>query len=247
MEVQRVKTPRSKLVRMVGMLAPLMSLAVLVALPFLLTTELVFEPGVEARFAVIRKAFDEAPRNIGKWSSEDIVIPVAAEDILKPNAILGRRYTEFTLGSDRREATLMIVHCRDVRDMNGHYPPICYPNSGWALDGQENSVLPFVSGTDESPQKSRWYTFTKKRGSEDEQQLLVYSFFVLPDGTTAVDLSTVSALAGRAASSAKGIAQVQICLSQELNKKTRDDVVRELLGGVSNVMRALGLELEERQ
>jgi len=25
----------------------------------------------------------------------------------------------------------MIVHCGDVRDMIGHYPPVCYPANGW--------------------------------------------------------------------------------------------------------------------
>ena len=54
-----------------------------------------------------------------------------------PTAVLSRRFVELGTG---RHATLGVIHCGDVRDMNGHYPPSCYPSSGWhAREGGHDS------------------------------------------------------------------------------------------------------------
>src|SRR5438477_7343006 len=76
-----------------------------------------------------RAAVDAVPYFIGNWTGKDDDIPAAAQKLLRPNAILSRTYSEIdtsSLGGRHREASLLIVQCRDSRDMVGHFPPICY-------------------------------------------------------------------------------------------------------------------------
>ncbi len=86
---------------------------------------------VEPYHARARAAIEAVPYVIGYWTGKDDDIPPAAQKLLRPNAILSRTYID-TQPSARgpRVASLLIVQCRDSRDMVGHYPPICYRAQG---------------------------------------------------------------------------------------------------------------------
>src|SRR5215212_3483805 len=60
------------------------------------------------------------------WTFTDLKIPDGAVALLKPNARICRQY--FT---PIRPFQFLLIQCRDARDMGGHYPPVCYPASGW--------------------------------------------------------------------------------------------------------------------
>src|SRR5688572_8404758 len=82
---------------------------------------------VEPYHARAKAAVDQVPYFIGTWTGADVEIPVAAQKLLRPNAILNRRFVDSSPGDPRSSypvASLLIVQCRDSRDMVGHYPPI---------------------------------------------------------------------------------------------------------------------------
>ena len=54
-------------------------------------------------------------------------VPPEAQELLRPNAIFSRRFQR----PGEIGVHVLVVHCSDARDMIGHYPPICYPSSGW--------------------------------------------------------------------------------------------------------------------
>src|SRR4051794_24399767 len=72
------------------------------------------------------KAASDAMATPKGWSFKQLVIPEAAIQLLKPNAQICRQYTTPT-----RQFQFLLIQCRDARDMGGHYPPVCYPASGW--------------------------------------------------------------------------------------------------------------------
>src|SRR5262249_37434524 len=70
--------------------------------------------------AKVRQLVAKIPNRIGHWEGIDGKVPAAAGKLLKPNAMFCRHYRNESTG---RTATVLLVHCRDSRDMTGHYPP----------------------------------------------------------------------------------------------------------------------------
>src|SRR5580658_8411121 len=62
-----------------------------------------------------------------QWTGTDVPVAAAATELLRPNTILSRDYVSQSTG---QTATLLIVDCSDARDLQGHYPPRCYPAQG---------------------------------------------------------------------------------------------------------------------
>ena len=87
----------------------------------------------------VRQAVGDVPASFDEWHSRPIEIPADALDMLKPNAVLSRRYTHRDTG---RSVNLLIVHCRTARDLVGHYPPVCYPSIGWIQRSQRYEPMP---------------------------------------------------------------------------------------------------------
>src|SRR4051794_18481280 len=59
------------------------------------------------------------------YAGKDVPLPDDAGEMLKPNAYLHRVYANLTTG---RRVEFLLVQCRYTRDMQGHYPPVCYPS-----------------------------------------------------------------------------------------------------------------------
>lgn len=116
------------------------------------------------------------------WTAVEHKPETAAVRLLRPNEILSRRYVQNTTSSRPMIAELLIVQCRDSRDMTGHYPPICYPNIGYELVHREQHP-PIHVGHEAVP--FREYHFEKYTHGRAEK-LYVYNFFVVP-GRGAVD------------------------------------------------------------
>src|ERR1700722_12212163 len=83
--------------------------------------------------AAARLAVESIPTKIGSWSRKDEKIPREAIKLLRPNVICCWKYSDNDVSHPRwydRWASLLVDQCRDARDMNGHWPPNCYVNSG---------------------------------------------------------------------------------------------------------------------
>jgi len=116
------------------------------------------------------------------WTAVEHKPETAAVRLLRPNEILSRRYVQNTTSARPLVAELLIVQCRDSRDMTGHYPPICYPNIGYQLVYREQHT-PIIVGHESVPYAE--YQFEKYTHGRVEK-LYVYNFFVVP-GRGAVD------------------------------------------------------------
>ncbi|MEO0586651.1 MAG: hypothetical protein AAF078_03335, partial [Planctomycetota bacterium] len=122
-----------------------------------------------------------------------------------------------------RSVQVLIVHCTDSRDLIGHYPPVCYPANGWTTRDEEAIALRAAGETDN-------VSATKYRfGRGDalaEQQMDLFNFMVLPDGTLAPDMRAVERASQDYRKKFFGAAQVQILVPVDLDL----DVQTELAG-----------------
>ncbi len=179
------------------------------------------------------------PYTIGNWVGRDEAVPEAAQKLLKPNAIFSRLYRDVsTDGMARnRVASLLIVQCRDTRDMRGHYPPVCYPAHGqvevsrkektWDLPGNLR-----VPGTQ--------YEFAQNNGG-DTTQRIVYNFMILPghEGEIVPDIKGVNRVSEDYQQRYYGAAQFQLVMPATLSEPERDQIFRELVGANASVIKQL--------
>jgi hypothetical protein len=166
------------------------------------------------------------------WTAREQKPEDAAVRLLKPNEILSRYYTETKTTASAGTASVLIVQCRDSRDMTGHYPPICYPNSGHEMvyrqvrepvvvgEGSARVSVPFTE-----------YHFEKEiRGGRTG--FCVYNFFVVPNVGIVPDIKGVNDAAEDYQRRFFGAAQFQVVMKAdvEMPRATRDEIFRALIG-----------------
>jgi len=170
---------------------------------------------LEQYHAHIAEAVEQLPYRLGDWEGTDVPIPVAARQLLRPNALFSRTYRNRKTGV---ECSVVLVHCRDTRDMVGHYPPICYPANGWtSLDD---------SATERPHDFERVYRFTRTNGRET-MQITVWSFFVVP---VAGQLQNLEALLNADEVRSRrtlGAAQVQIVFGRQVDLDQQREITAE--------------------
>lgn len=154
----------------------------------------------ESYFKAIQAVSSEVPYRVGPWRGRDEQPQEAAERMLHPNVIMQRRYVNQLNGV---QMSLLFVHCEDVRDMEGHYPPACYPKQGWQqTDVQQHEVQTAMLDFDIFT-----YQFAPTHGQNTD--LTVYNFFILPTGRILGDYQPVRSAAGDPNLRFGGGAQVQ--------------------------------------
>lgn len=198
---------------------------------------------VEPYHANARAAIKQIPYALaqGRWTGKDQPLPTAAQKLLRPNTFLSRIYEDnhkadfgpAATGPGRdRAATLLIVQCRDSRDMLGHYPPRCYRSHGMEQTSAEprdwtvgDLVIPGVE-----------YGFEQKLIGQT-YRTTVYNFFVVPGGKTHEplrrDMDTVRDAAEDYQQRYYGAAQFQVVFqglsSAGLPRAERDEIFRTLI------------------
>ena len=216
-------------------LAPWLTLGVIVVLPMLLPTYSRLADARGDRPAEVAKAVDNAPALIAdKWAGVKVEMPPAATQLLQPNAILSRRYSHM---GDPLAVELLVVHCTDARDMRGHYPPICYPSSGWRADGSHDGTLKLNCGT----VPAQFYVFKRTDGRGVERGLRVLNLFVLPDGRVTVKQEDIVERAARRAVAVLGVTQIQVVASTSVKEERLTLAAQEILNGMPNLQQAIGL------
>lgn len=177
-----------------------------------------------ARANAVRTSLADVPYLGGEWVGTDCPLPAGATEILMPTAVLSRRFTE--MGSGRR-ATLGIIHCGDVRDMHGHYPPSCYPSSGWhARDSGHDRITLVLDG---ERFESALYRFSSVDASGMLREVSVVGFFVLPDGTLGSDGDLLRSRAAKADISRMGVGQIQVVMDGWPTSSEVASVAQQLL------------------
>lgn len=158
----------------------------------------------QAYFDGVAAAIAGIPYRIGPWIGADVEAQAPAIKLLRPNKLLQRRY----LTSDGSSSfSLLLVHCSDARDMQGHYPPVCYPAHGWVIDESERTE--FVLGPSRIP--SMVYRLSSIRQGE-ERTMTILNFFAVPSGgeSLAADMAAVNRASATTARSGLGAAQFQL-------------------------------------
>jgi len=217
--------------------APGIALGVVIGLPVIMPNHLRLDPAAMARQEAVAAAVEAAPYQVGRWLGRDIEVPRSAVELLKPNAILSRRFQRADGG---HSVSVLLVHCMDMRDMGGHYPPNCYPSSGWVSleDTQADEVMLDYRGR---PFPARVYAFRRIEDGIREARIRIYDFFVMPDGKVTADIAVVRGRSERLALSAQGVAQMQIITAFEMPPSEAVAAANELLEGMGDILDSLGI------
>lgn len=190
----------------------------------------------EAYHARVREAAESIPFIVDNWLGVDVPIPQGAITLLKPNVILSRRYQEIASG---RAATLLLVHCRDARDLLGHYPPVCYAGQGWRM---ESSARHDWTVDGQVYQGTR-YVF-QGSGPNSNQSILIDNFMLLPNRRTARDMDEVDQSARDSTLKHFGAAQVQIVhdsrVPEQQRQQTSEMLIRESQPLIQRIMAPVG-------
>jgi hypothetical protein len=176
------------------------------------------------------------------WSGQDEEVPDSAVALLQPNKILSRQYTQE--GGEGIRVFLLIVDCSDANDLQGHYPPRCYPAQGqtllsskprtWHLAGME------VPGME--------YEFANTQLASNT---VVYNFFVTPrvpgslvshpelNGAICPDIQSVYTSGEDYQRRYFGAAEFQLVFETPMSSEQRDQAFVDLLAPNLNVIRTL--------
>lgn len=185
---------------------------------------------VAAYHAKVREQVDALPYRIQGALGIDQPVSPGVERILSPNAMLQRRFTDPYTG---KGYGLMVIHCRDVRDLVDHYPPVCYPANGWLPQGMTGQS--FHLGDIVIP--ARLYEFARLTG-EAQVRTRVLSFFVLPGKRGAVDnMDDVESASRSTAAAALGAAHVMVSFSGDESEEEIATTVRRVLEPLEDMIR----------
>ncbi|HXE53844.1 MAG TPA: hypothetical protein VN541_12555, partial [Tepidisphaeraceae bacterium] len=193
---------------------------------------------VEPYHAAAKQAIKAWPETIvdGNWTtSVDDQLPAAAEQLLHPNCVIDRLYTSGSIRVNGQpvQASLLIVQCKDSRDMAGHYPPICYPASG-EPELSESVFNLNVNGTMISGKE---YHFLRK--SLPVFRRCVYDFFILPGMGFRRDMGDLNRAAKDYQRRYYGAAQFQVVMDADYPQEIRESIFKKIIGADTQALTVL--------
>lgn len=177
--------------------------------------------GADEYLRSVRDASEALPLRIASWVGKEIPLPPAAITLLRPNVLLSREYTDMLEG---RRASFLLVQCADARDMQGHYPPVCYPNSGWREVSRERRDWQ-VNGRRIAGVA---YAFEGQPLS-GRSTIVIYNTLALPGEGFVADMDAVRQRAAQAEARLWGAGQIQVIFDGSVAVAQRDEVFESLL------------------
>jgi hypothetical protein len=194
----------------------------------------------EPYHARAKAAVNSIKYSIGYWTGKDDEVPPAAQQLLRPNAVLSRTYIDNGFGPTRgRHASLLIVQTRDTRDMGGHFPPICYVTHGDTMTGATARTF----NVDGISIPGYEYEFQRTTNGVTARNT-VFNFFIIPKQGFCPDMTGIRKAAENYQQRVYGAAQFQLVMSSDLSADERDSVFATLVGAQGSVIRTL-LDLPE--
>lgn len=213
--------------------APVVTVALLVAMLVIGGVQVVSSEQTESYHRKVRELVDQIPYRVGPWVGTDVEAPPAAVKLLKPNALLQRRFVNPMTGE---AFSLLVVHCGDVRDMQGHYPPVCYPAHGWELTTSRQTAIEIGVGS----VPAREYDF-RRISDGFVQKMNVIGFFIVPQGDAEIVSSyeALEASARRRSQTGMGAAQIQFVTEGDMNPAQRKKLADEFILPIEPLIRAI--------
>src|SRR4051812_41694193 len=165
-----------------------------------------------------RDAISSLPYQINGWVGRDDEIPPAAVKLLRPNKMISRTYVDPLHIS--RSAGVLVVQCKDSRDMLGHYPPVCYPAHGMTMLSEQQRDWAVgdratIPGTE--------YVFLHDDGVS-KYRMAVYNFMIVPNVGIVRDMKGIANAAQDYQRRYFGAAQFQVTMSAEMPQYDRDRI-----------------------
>ncbi|UYV11704.1 MAG: EpsI family protein [Phycisphaera sp.] len=190
--------------------------------------------GSDAYFANVRTAIEALPDQIDSYIGEDRPALAAAVELLRPNKLLQREYKDPLTGS---RFSILVVHCGDVRDMMGHYPPVCYPSNGWDVDSVNGEHIDRSVG---GPIPITRYHVSRGDG-EARVSRVIANTFVVPraDDPLGRDDRALDRVTRTRWSSGLGAAQVQIITNAQMDPATRERIERSVADELEGLIGAI--------
>lgn len=179
----------------------------------------------------VAQAVNAIPMRIDVWVGQEVPVPPSALRLLQPNAICSRQYVDERTG---RAVSLLVVHCRDARDMAGHYPPICYPSHGWT---QRQSRRFSLEGTPGGWASEYEFSMTLPTQS---RLMTVMNVLVMPDGRLEGDISAIRDAASDYRTHFYGAGQIQLVFAQDVPATEREEIFEEFREALGPVLMAIG-------
>lgn len=206
------------------LLIPVISGAILVGLLAVGTLNPTPPENVDGYFETVARTIDRMPYRVGNWTGRDLSsAPPQVLEMLRPNRVLHRGYS-----SESDRFRLVMVHCTDVRDMQGHYPMRCYPATGWSPTGSETVKATFAG----QERDLTIFRFARMGDFGKPMNITIGLFFALPtqgmpEPAQAIyaDLSGVRGASENRRRNLLGSAQIQIIFDSD---RPSADVVRVL-------------------
>lgn len=221
--------------RLANRTAPGTALVLLVAIVVLSRVYGLITPreirGADDYFQRVREQIEEIPYYMSGWVGTDIPVQQASIELLHPNKLLERRYTQSGTGL---QVTLLVVHCGDSRDMVGHWPPNCYPANGWVGLGAESAQAPLSDGEIEATR----YSYERSDG-DLTQRMNVFNFFVLPRYGVVPTKTELDRVSRASAVAALGAAQVQIMTDLDMSDEETEAATSEFVAALEPVIRTV--------
>jgi len=215
--------------------APWLAILLLVGLAVALPPHTpVDDSSMAERMQEVASAVEASPWLIGPWVGEKAEVPREAQKLLRPNSILSRVYKR----QNGPQVHVVLVHCSDARDMRGHYPPVCYPSSGYVVAERESpdDVTLMPAGR---PMPVQTYAFERMRDQTETERIRVFNAFILPDGMVSRDIDDINRQSERAPIASLGVAQMQIITPASVPLAEAVASANEILGGMTGLLDAL--------
>ena len=198
-----------------GWVAVALTVAVLVGIATQNTTYPTGEQAV-AYHALVTEAGSTVPYQIGPWQGRDVTVPTPAVVLLRPNLMMSRQYVNAETG---RGFSFLLVQCADARDMEGHFPPVCYPHSGFEGGG----ARPVTIHAGDLVARGAEYEFAREYQNR-RTEVTVMNFVLLPQGGFGDGMREVRRLAGTYTERFYGAAQIQLVFGPTWTERQREDV-----------------------
>jgi hypothetical protein len=184
--------------------------------------------------AAVKAAVEAIPVRLGDWEGIDTAVPDAAGQLLRPNVLFARTYRH---ASGPEWAKLVIIHCKDTRDMSGHYPPNCYRGSGWTQQGEPVMHQCELWGR-AVPIAEYRFTRSELRGTIDWR---IYDFFILPGAGFVTNMVEIQNASGDYRTRPYGAAQIQVIVDADMPPAERERTLRAMLEPLGPVIDKLQL------
>lgn len=217
------------------LLVPVVSGAMLVWLLAAGTLNPAPPENTEGYFDDVARTIDRLPYRVGRWIGSDLSsAPPQVLEMLRPNRVLHRGYA-----SDGDRFRLVVVHCTDVRDMQGHYPMRCYPATGWTARGTERVRATYAG----EERDLTIFRFERTGDFGKPMQITIGLFFALPttgrpEPAEAIyaDLSGVRGASENRRRNLLGSAQIQIIFDSDRPSEDVIKVVEEIAPALDPVI-----------